>query len=88
VPTGFTPNNDGKNDVLRPYINEDYTLMEFSIFTRWGEKIFSTSQKDNGWNGKVKGVLQNPGAYVWMIKVMDNINGTLEEAKGSFVLIR
>lgn len=87
MPTAFTPNNDGKNDLIRPFYGSKFFLKEFSIYNRWGQKVFSTSVKGAGWNGKVNNILQNPGAYVWFINASD-INGALIERKGSFVLIR
>jgi len=48
VPSGFTPNNDGKNDIIKPIIAEEYLLQEFSISNRWGQKILSTSRNDDG----------------------------------------
>jgi gliding motility-associated-like protein len=88
VPTGFTPNNDGKNDVFRPSVADEYVLHEFSIYNRWGQKIFSTSQKETGWNGKVNGILQNPGVYVWVLIATETQSGKKEERKGTFVIIR
>lgn len=88
VPSGFTPNNDGKNDVLSPTIADEYLLQEFSIYNRWGQKIFSTKEKDTGWNGKIKGVIQDSGVYIWVINVIETGTGIKEEKKGTFVLIR
>jgi gliding motility-associated-like protein len=87
VPTGFTPNNDGKNDELRPYYSGKLTMNEFTIYDRWGIKIFSTSQKDKGWNGKINGILQNTGVYVWIFNASGK-DGAKIVKKGSFVLIR
>src|SRR5258705_361013 len=49
VPTAFTPNNDGKNDDIRPFFGTKFTLKEFSIFGRWGAKDITTSTRDEGW---------------------------------------
>ena len=87
VPTAFTPNNDGLNDILKPFMGFKYDLIEFSIFNRWGEKVFSTTEKDNGWDGKTGGRLQNSGSYIWIIKVKDK-SGKLIQRKGLSTLIR
>ncbi len=87
VPSGFTPNNDGKNDVLRPLFGTKFILKEFSIFNRWGQKIFSTSTAWSGWDGKINGIDQNSGLYIWMIKISDN-TGNMIERKGTSMLIR
>ncbi len=88
VPSGFTPNNDGKNDVLTPFIADEFILQYFSIYNRWGQKVFSATQKNSGWQGKVNGIIQNSGIYVWMVRAMDMQTGKNVEVKGSFVLIR
>ncbi|MBK6935601.1 MAG: gliding motility-associated C-terminal domain-containing protein [Chitinophagaceae bacterium] len=87
VPTGFTPNNDGKNDLLIPLMASKYTLKEFSVFNRWGQKVFTTAATGDGWNGKQKGVLNDSGVYIWILKATDE-TGKLIEKKGSAVLIQ
>jgi gliding motility-associated-like protein len=87
VPSGFTPNMDGKNEILRPTIGLNLTLVNFSIYNRWGQKLFETNQNEKGWDGKWNGELQGSGAFVWIISVKD-MQGKLIEKKGSFVLIR
>lgn len=52
-----------------------------------GEKSFSTTEKDNGWDGKTGGRLQNSGSYIWIIKVKDK-SGKLIQRKGLSTLIR
>ncbi|MGB2704790.1 MAG: gliding motility-associated C-terminal domain-containing protein, partial [Chitinophagaceae bacterium] len=88
MPTGFTPNNDGLNDDIKPTITKEFSLENFSIYNRWGQKIFSTSQKNIGWNGKINGVEQNPGVYAWIINATDIRSGEKHDKKGTFVLIR
>ncbi len=88
VPSGFTPNNDGKNDLFRPLISGEYTLLNFSIYNRWGEKIFSTSQLGAGWNGKINGITQDSGVYVWIVSAVDNRDGKRQDRKGTFVVLR
>ncbi|HEU4470365.1 MAG TPA: PKD domain-containing protein [Flavisolibacter sp.] len=45
VPTAFTPDGDGLNEIFKPFASGRFTLNRFSVFTRWGERIFTTSQK-------------------------------------------
>jgi gliding motility-associated-like protein len=87
VPTGFTPNRDGKNDLFRPTLTKEYTLQEFTLFNRWGEKIYTTSQKEAGWDGYFKGMIQETGAYIWILRATDTRNGEKYALKGTFVLI-
>ncbi len=88
VPTGFTPNNDGLNDVIRPIITKEFKLEEFSIYNRWGERIFTTSTNGVGWNGRLRGLVQDTGVYVWIVNATDNRNGQKHRLKGTFVIIR
>jgi gliding motility-associated-like protein len=87
VPSAFTPNNDGRNDQIKPFFGVKYKLSEFSVFTRWGQRIFSTSERAKGWDGRINGLLQNPGVYVWQVRVLDKA-GAKVTRKGTFVLIR
>ncbi len=68
----FTPNNDSRNDVYRIPPNASFQLKNFSIYDRWGEKIFSTANMNVGWDGKVKNVNQGTGTYVYIITGNDN----------------
>lgn len=87
VPTGFTPNNDGRNDDIKPVYGLKFTLKEFSIFDRWGERVFTTSSRNEGWKGKISGIEQNSGVYVWILRYVDD-KGRAVEKKGTLMLIR
>jgi gliding motility-associated-like protein len=86
VPSAFTPNGDGKNDTFEPYMGRSFTLLDFSIYDRWGEKIFTT-KKYNVWDGKINGHSQNSGIYIWMLKANDE-HGNVINKKGTVALIR
>ncbi|MEO7925000.1 MAG: PKD domain-containing protein [Chitinophagaceae bacterium] len=87
VPTGFTPNNDGKNDLLRPIAAGIKYIDYFNIYNRWGELLFSTQRNGHGWDGKIKGQPQSTGTYVWMVKATD-YTGAAYFQKGVVTLIR
>lgn len=87
VPTAFTPNSDGKNDVLRPFMGVQYKIQEFAVYNRWGQMVFSTREFGKGWNGKVNGMMQSAGGYVWRITVKDR-EGKIVERRGTTILIR
>jgi gliding motility-associated-like protein len=87
VPTAFTPNNDGLNDILKPYYVQIKSLSYFTIFNRWGQKVFSTNDLNKGWDGFSKSNEIIAGSYVWVLKAVDAI-GKIYNLKGSFVLIK
>jgi gliding motility-associated-like protein len=87
LPTAFTPNNDGKNDVLKPILIGMNRLEFFSVYNRYGQVVYTTSQKDKGWDGTVKGVLQNSGVFVVVAKGTDYLGKRIVK-KGTVVLIR
>ncbi len=87
IPTGFTPNGDGLNDVIKPILVGISKLNYFTIFNRWGQQVFSTSTPDKGWDGKINGTLQDPSSYVFMAEAIDYLGKTVFK-KGTFVLIR
>lgn len=87
VPSAFTPNYDGRNDLFMPIIGIRFTLENFSIYNRWGQNVFFTKQKDAGWNGKLGGLEQPSGVYVWFITAKDR-SGKAIKMKGTVALIR
>lgn len=68
MPTAFTPNNDGKNDILKPGYGENVSDYLLEIYNRYGQKIFISNKIQSGWNGKYKGALQPAGIYVWHMR--------------------
>ncbi|MBL7724322.1 MAG: gliding motility-associated C-terminal domain-containing protein [Chitinophagaceae bacterium] len=86
VATAFTPNNDGINDILN-FFPVGMGFARLSIYNRWGQMIFSTTDINKGWDGKVKGVLQDTGVYTWMVKAK-NYEGNAVIRKGTVLLIR
>lgn len=88
VPTAFTPNGDGLNEVLKPYCIGIKSMNYFRIYNRWGQEVFSTTQMNTGWDGRFKGQ-QLPGAqsYVWIAEGID-YTGKVIKRKGMFTLVR
>jgi gliding motility-associated-like protein len=86
MPSAFTPNNDGLNDVFRIPPGVLLKLAEFSVYDRWGNKIFTTTDITKGWDGQFAGKSFNTGSFVYVI------SGVLEGKKifltDSFTLIR
>lgn len=86
IPNTFTPNGDGKNDVLLAY---GYVIesMVFTVYNQWGEKIFESRSQQNGWNGTYKGKQQAVGVYIYVAKFILK-DGSVIDRKGSINLVR
>jgi gliding motility-associated-like protein len=87
VPTAFTPNGDGKNDVLMAIPAGIKTFQYFEVFNRWGNKLFSTNNYRNGWDGRHKGAEQPADSYIFIARGVD-YNGKTITRKGAVVLVR
>ncbi len=87
VPTAFTPNADGKNDILRPITIGISKLNYFRVYNRFGQLLFSTGEFGKGWDGYFKNVQQPSGTYVFVAEGADYL-GKLVFRKGTAVLIR
>ncbi len=87
IPSAFTPNGDGLNDVFRPTIAGMKQFLYFRVYNRWGQLLFNTSALDKGWDGTYNGTKQESGTYVYAIEAIDYKNNPYSK-KGTFVLIR
>jgi gliding motility-associated-like protein len=86
VPTGFSPNGDGNNDIL--YVRGGaIETMNIKIFNRWGEKVFESNSLSQGWDGKFKGKPQEMDAYAYILTATF-IDGTTALKKGNITLVR
>ena len=86
VPNVFTPNGDGKNDLLYVYGNY-IDKLEMHIFNQWGQQIAVINDKTQGWDGKHKGTAQPVGVYVYVLKA-ELSTGKTVNLKGSITLLR
>lgn len=87
IPNAFTPNNDGINDVFSIKNMNFQRLIEFRIFNRWGQEIFSTTDARQGWDGTYKGVPQESGIYKYLIRI-NTPDGKQKMYKGDISLLR
>ncbi|MFN8285544.1 MAG: PKD domain-containing protein [Chitinophagales bacterium] len=86
VPNAFSPNGDGINDVIK-IEGRGIVELSFRIFNRWGEKVFETNDKNIGWDGYYKGVLQEMEVYTYAVEAT-LINGQTVPLKGNITLVR
>lgn len=87
VPTAFTPNGDGVNDVIFPDGWGLHKLLYFRVYNRWGQLIFESKDLANGWDGRYNGEPQNMETYVYQVAVETLTNEVLTKS-GSFKLLR
>ncbi len=86
MPNAFTPNDDSKNDILKP-IAEPLNSYSFTVFNRSGEVVFHTTDQTMGWDGKVKNGVAELGWYIYKIRFEDGLNQKAEK-NGTFMLLR
>jgi len=86
IPNIFTPNGDGSNDVL--YVRgQGITAFTLSIYDRWGERVFETSELTYGWDGTFHNKHMDAGVFVWQLHV-EFIDGTVKNDKGNLTMTR
>ena len=87
LPTAFTPDHNGLNDVFRVTAPGLKQLDYFRVYDRWGKLVFETRDARKGWDGTLNGVEQSTGVYVWIVKGTDYRDEQLFR-KGTVTLIR
>ena len=88
VPNAFTPNDDGLNDFFYPMNALKADDLDFRVYNRWGQLVFKTNDWTKQWNGKIKGIAQPAGVYVWTFKYTHHDTGKKYSLKGTMMLIR
>nr|WP_299201056.1 PKD domain-containing protein [uncultured Brumimicrobium sp.] len=86
LPTGFTPNGDGDNDVFI-IRGGPFNSVDFKVYNNWGELIFTSTQQSDGWDGTYKGENAPLGVYTWTF-VVEMGNGQIIKKSGDVTLIR
>ncbi len=87
VPTGFTPNGDGNNDVFKVTPLTYQKLVDFRVFNRWGKEVFQTTDSRKGWDGTFNGEPQDIGTYFYQI-ILAYPDGEQKTLSGDVTLIR
>ncbi|MEO6612167.1 MAG: gliding motility-associated C-terminal domain-containing protein [Chitinophagaceae bacterium] len=88
IPTAFTPNNDGLNDTFWPHNALKTDNYQFKVYNRWGQLVFATRDWRKKWDGKINGVVQTTGVYVWMLSYINQDTKQPVFRKGTVTLIR
>jgi gliding motility-associated-like protein len=93
VPTVFSPNGDGINEVLSVFATDDiHNIISFKIYSRWGELVneqhdLQPNDVNKGWDGRMRGEEMNPGVYVWIMEV-EKEDGERKQITGDVTLIK
>jgi gliding motility-associated-like protein len=87
VPSAFSPDNNGKNDVFKPLLFGDIGQYEFTVYNRYGQVIFRSAKPGDGWDGYYKNMPQPLGAYLWTLNYQLN-DQPLSFAKGTVMVVR
>jgi gliding motility-associated-like protein len=86
IPNAFSPNGDNYNDVF--YIRGNcIDYMEFVIYDRWGEKVFTGNVTTDGWDGRYRGEMMESGVFYYSLKATLYDESILKK-HGTITLIR
>jgi gliding motility-associated-like protein len=87
VPDAFSPNGDGKNEILQLHHKGIKSLTYFQIYNRWGQVVFSTDQLDQGWNGKSTDTEPLGGTYHFKMEAITDKGNKIFKS-GNILLLR
>ena len=87
IPNAFTPNDDGRNEMFRVKIFDNYKLTHFRVFNRWGQLVFSAEGPNDGWDGTFKGDPQPGGVYTYHLEIQSPSRKKIIR-KGTVLLMR
>jgi gliding motility-associated-like protein len=88
VPTGFSPNGDGVNDFFHAICHCPVSDFSMQVYNRWGEKVYSSTNIQNGWDGTYKNYNAPVAVYVYYIDYMNYCEGKTDQKKGNVTLVR
>ena len=86
VPTGFSPDNSGKNDFFKTIKTCNFSSFELKVYNRWGELVFITTNENVFWDGTYKGYNADIGVYTWNLDY--TTNGKNKHEDGTITLLR
>jgi gliding motility-associated-like protein len=91
VPTAFTPNGDGTNDLLFVQGDDKVAVVRsFQVYSRWGEMVYegidmTINDNTNGWDGTFKSKPVNTGVFAWVAEI-EFLDGHIEIYRGDVLL--
>ncbi|MGZ3916703.1 MAG: LamG-like jellyroll fold domain-containing protein [Flavisolibacter sp.] len=89
-PSAFTPNSDALNDRFKAAYFPGISIYDYHmrLYNRWGQMVYQTRDYTNGWDGKISGILQGTGVYIWQAEYRKTAGGPLISKKGTVTLVR
>jgi gliding motility-associated-like protein len=88
VPNAFSPNGDGKNDVFKVATSAGIELIQFDIYDRWGNRVWSTNDFRSGWDGIYRGADQSMNVFYYIFRYKCLTDGEKYIKKGDILLLR
>jgi gliding motility-associated-like protein len=89
LPNAFTPNGDGQNDIFRPFRSRFIETIDFKVFNRWGQVVFSTKDPQINWNGQNRsGADVSDGVYYYTCEAFESLSQSPIALSGYIELIR
>jgi gliding motility-associated-like protein len=92
IPTIFTPNNDGKNDIWNMIVTDGLEIfdMKTNIYNRWGKQVFESTNISQNWNGHnvYEGSLCSDGIYFYVISYTDGNTNQTKTLRGFLELVK
>lgn len=83
VPTAFSPNGDGLNDIFRAKVHDSVRDFKLIVYNRWGQQVFQSNDPAQGWDGGQ----QTTGSYLWVLMYIDSKNQARKQ-QGNLTLIK
>jgi len=88
IPTAFTPNGDGNNDVWRIRTVAGISLIQLDVFNRWGQRVWTTQDYGVGWDGTFKGELVSGDTYYYIFRYICLTDQEKYIKKGDLTVLR
>ncbi len=90
MPNAFSPNQDGLNDIFQPVLEAGcpVSAYSFSIFNRYGQRLFHSSQPGEGWDGRQNNSFADAGTYFYQIIFTGGTQKKIYQQKGDLILLR
>ncbi|HLP51794.1 MAG TPA: gliding motility-associated C-terminal domain-containing protein [Chitinophagales bacterium] len=88
IPTAFSPNGDGANDVFRGVCRCPVERYSMHVYNRWGEEVFGTEEVNEGWNGVFRSVQQPLSVYVFHLEYFNYCEQKMKKMVGNVTLVR